>query len=77
MAKEDRNTLTAEECEQLISLTERPRLIASYDYAAEQAALNHMVHRGLVNATVSGQGGTIYFLTQRGQRALNGNGCKE
>ena len=52
MAKEGMNTLTAEECEQLISLTEKPRLIASPDYAAEQAALNHMVHRGLVNATL-------------------------
>ena len=77
MAKEDRNTLTAEECEQLISLTERPRLIASYDYAAEQAALNRMVHRGLVNATVYRQGGIFYFLTSRGERALNENGCKE
>lgn len=77
MAKADKDNLTPEDCEQLISLIENPRLIASYDYASEQAQLHRLIRRGLVNATVYGQGGTIYYLTQRGERALNENGCNE
>ena len=53
------------------------RLIASCDNPAEKERLNRLVHRGLVNAVVYGQGGTNYFLTHLGESALNGDARKE
>ena len=69
--------LTEDECAQLMTLSERPRLIASYERYNEKERLNRLIHRGLVNAKVYHQGGTIYFLTRLGERALNEDAAKK